>query len=184
MTKSKADAAKIHFIDFKDHASRPAETFWSGQKHRVLPPLPSLCFYFVHPDFNLDELDLRAFWRDVIDGLYGPFRFEMFCIPGEELKARGDIFEQVREASRAYKDPEYAAARKAQGKLPGLVTSHRYPGALVYHGLVIIYKDATWNREDEDKTFDVIKFGPALTSEDLELGDKIIRINSALSSIS
>ncbi|CAF3562889.1 unnamed protein product, partial [Fusarium graminearum] len=165
MTKSKADAAKIHFIDFKDHASRPAETFWSGQKHRVLPPLPSLCFYFVHPDFNLDELDLRAFWRD-------------------ELKARGDIFEQVREASRAYKDPEYAAARKAQGKLPGLVTSHRYPGALVYHGLVIIYKDATWNREDEDKTFDVIKFGPALTSEDLELGDKIIRINSALSSIS
>lgn len=83
MTKSKADAAKIHFIDFKDHASRPAETFWSGQKHRVLPPLPSLCFYFVHPDFNLDELDLRAFWRDVIDGLYGPFRFEMFCIPGE-----------------------------------------------------------------------------------------------------
>lgn len=185
MPRFKADAAKMHLIDFKDHVSRPAKTFWSGRKHLVLPPLPNLCFYFVHPDFNLDALDLWHFWGDVIEGLYDPFRLEVFCIPGgdnddcaqhyrEELKARGDVFEQVREARRAYTDPEYAAARKAQGKLPGLVSSHRYPGAMAYHGLVIVYKDATWNREDEDKTFDVVQFGPALTSEDYEPGDKII----------
>ncbi|KAJ4011767.1 hypothetical protein NW752_004168 [Fusarium irregulare] len=159
MPRLKADAGIQHIIDFEDHTGRPAKATWFGRKYQVLPPLPSLCFYFVHPDFNLEKINLGCFWQD-------HYR--------EELEARGDVFEQVREVDRAKRDPEYAATRKAQGKLPGLVSSHRYPGAMAYHGLVIVYKDATWNREDEDKTFDVVQFGPALTSEDSESGDKII----------
>ncbi|RGP78610.1 hypothetical protein FLONG3_3232 [Fusarium longipes] len=185
MPRMKADAAMQHTIDFTDHAGRPAKATWSDRKHKVLPPLSSLCFYFVHPVSDLDDLDLRSFWRDIKNGHREGFRFEIFCIPGgsnndcaqhyrKELEARGDVFEQVREVNRAMSDPEYAATRKPQGKLPGLVSSHRHPGALSYHGLVIVYKDVTWNREDDDKTFDVVQFGPALTSDDYEPGDEIV----------
>ena len=189
MPRLKADAGIQYTIDFKDHTGRPTKATWFGRKYQVLPPLPSLCFYFVHPDFNLEKLNLGCFWQDVRECLHEAFRFEIFSIPRgsnadcaqhyrEELEARGDVFEQVREVDRAKRNPEYAATRKAQGKLPGLVSSHRYPGAMAYHGLVIVYKDATWNREDEDKTFDVVQFGPALTSEDSEPGHKIIVRNS------
>ncbi|KAI1066966.1 hypothetical protein LB507_011365 [Fusarium sp. FIESC RH6] len=133
----------------------------------------NLCFYFVHPDFNLEKLNLGCFWKDVRECLHEAFPFEIFSIPRgsnadcvqhyrEELEARGDVFEQVREVDKAKRDPEYAAAREAQGKLTGLVSSHKYPGAMAYHGLVI------------DRTFEVVQFGPALTSEDFEPGDRKI----------
>jgi hypothetical protein len=109
--RRKADANKQHVIDFTDNAGRPAKITWSKHPREILPLLPSLCFYFVHPDFSLDDLNLTFFWRDLGSRGGDPFRFELFCIPSgsdadcaqnyrDELEAQGDVFKQVREAEK------------------------------------------------------------------------------------
>ncbi|RFN52993.1 hypothetical protein FIE12Z_2764 [Fusarium flagelliforme] len=149
----------------------------------VLPPLTNLCFYFVHPEFNLDNFNFTAFWDDVLARADERLRLEIFCTPGgtdadcahhyrKELEARGDLLEQVREVERAENDPEYAAARKPEGKLPGLVSSHSSL-FLAYHGLVFVYRDATWDREDDEKTIDVVQFDPDFHPEELGPGEQI-----------
>ncbi|CEI39479.1 hypothetical protein FVEN_g8695 [Fusarium venenatum] len=184
MPRLKANAAKNHVVDFTDHAGRPAKMAWCAQPEETIPPLTSWCFYFVHPDFSLDELDTRRLRHDIQEGYGDRMRYELFCIPGgsradcaqhyrEELESRGDDFEQVREAERAEKDPEYAAVRGSRGKLPGLPASQRYPGNMSYHHFVCIYKDPTWNHDSDEMEIDVVEFDPALTDEDYEPGERI-----------
>ena len=166
-----------HVVDFTDHAGRPAKLIWSDQADKVLPPLTNLCFYFVHPEFNLDDFNFTAFRRDVLARADEQLRLEIFCIPGgndadcahhyrKELEARGDLLEQVHEVERAESDPEYAATRRPKAKLPGLVSSHSSL-SLAYHGLVFVYRDASWNRGDDEQTIDVVQFDPDLSPEEL-----------------
>ncbi|RGP65157.1 hypothetical protein FSPOR_7547 [Fusarium sporotrichioides] len=184
MARLKANALKNHVVDFTDHADRPAKMVWSAHREETLPPLTSWCFYFVHPDFSLDELDTRRLRRDIQEGYGDPIRYELFCIPGgnnadcaqhyrEELEARGDDFKQVQEAERAEKDPEFAAVREPRGKLPGLPASQRYPGNMSYHHFVCVYKDAIWDHDSDDMKIDVVQFDPALVDEDYEPGERI-----------
>jgi hypothetical protein len=42
-----------------------------------------------------------------------------------------------------------------------------------YHGLVCVYKDSTWNRDDNEKTFDIVEFDLALTPEDYKPDEPI-----------
>ncbi|KAF9764137.1 hypothetical protein IL306_002890, partial [Fusarium sp. DS 682] len=169
MVRLKSSANKQHVVNFTDHAGQRAKMTWSKPSRNILIPLPSLCFYFLHPDFSLNDLDLRKFHGPIRDGDGDPSRFEMFCIPGasdadcaqhyrDELKARGDVFEQVREVDKAFedwehggnlgKDVQYATEQEPHGKLPGL--------------------DRTWKRDDEEQTFDIVQFDPALTQEDYD----------------
>ncbi|GKU03004.1 hypothetical protein FLAG1_05394 [Fusarium langsethiae] len=184
MVRLKANAAKQHVVDFTDHAGRPAKMTWCAQREEILPPLTSWCFYFVHPEFILDELNLSHFQYEIQNGYGDPIRCELFCIPGgsnadcaqhyrEELEARGDDFEQVLEVNKAEHNPEYAAAREPRGKLPGLPASQRYPGNMSYHHFVCVYKDPTWNHDGDEMEFDVVQFGPALADEDHEPGEMI-----------
>ncbi|KAL4724725.1 hypothetical protein ACLX1H_008170 [Fusarium chlamydosporum] len=165
MVRRKADAAKQHVIDFTDHAGRPAKMTWLSQPEEVLPPLLNICLYFVHPNFDLDGLDLAYLRRDIRNGDGDPVRFELFCIPEgsnadcaqhyrEELEARGEDSEQVREVERAEKDSEYAAVREPRGRLPGLASSQRHEGGMAYHRFVWVYKDPTYSHDDDDKGFD------------------------------
>jgi hypothetical protein len=188
MVRLKSSASKQYVVNSTDHAGRPAKLTWSNPPRDILIPLPSIFFNFVHPVFSLDDLDMRQFSRDIRNGDGDPIRFEMFHIPGasdadcaqhyrDEIKARGDVFEQVREVEKAYKswedkgkDVQYAAEQEPRGKLPGLISSQNgtYIG---YHGVIYVYKDPTQKREDEEKSFDVVDFDPAMTSEDYDPGE-------------
>ncbi|KAL7756937.1 hypothetical protein ACKLNR_013930 [Fusarium oxysporum f. sp. zingiberi] len=167
MVRLKSSALKQYVINFTDHAGRPAKMTWSNPPRNILIPLPSLCFYFVHPEFSLDDLDMRQFSRDIWNGDGDPIRFEMFHIPGasdadcaqryrDEFKTRGDEDKE--------KELQYAAEQEPHGKLPGLVSSQK--GAYIgYHGVVYVYRDPVWKREDEEQLFDVIEFDRALTPD-------------------
>lgn len=183
MVIRKADALKQHVIDFTDHAGRPAKLIWYNKADNVLPPLTNLCFYFVHPHFNIENFNFTALWDDVLARADERLRLEIFCIPGgtdkdcahhyrKEFDARGDLLEQVHEVEKAEKDLEYAAPRKPKGKLLGLVSSHGSL-SLAYHGLVFIFRDATWNRDDEEKTIDIAQFDTDFHPEELEPGESI-----------
>lgn len=185
MPKLKANATKQHVFDFTDHASRPAKMTWCAQRDETIPPLTSWCFYFVHPDFILNELDLSRFQHEIQNGYGDPIRCELFYIPGgsnadcaqhyrEELEARGEDFAQVREAERAKNDPEYATMRKPRRKLPGLPASQRYPGNTSYHHFVCVYKNPTWIHDGDEMEFDVVQFDPALADEYYEPGERTI----------
>ncbi|QGI71293.1 hypothetical protein CEK26_003630 [Fusarium fujikuroi] len=167
MVRLNSSALKHYFVNFADHASRPV----------------SMCLYFVHPHFSLDDLDMKQISRHIRDRDGDLFRFEVFHVPEasnvdcaqhyrDELKARGDVFEKVQEAEQAYKnwedketDAQYAAEREHDGKLAGLVSSQKGP-LVAYHGVVYEYTDATCKHEDEEQPFNVVEIDPALTPND------------------
>ncbi|KAH7216290.1 hypothetical protein DER44DRAFT_821170 [Fusarium oxysporum] len=163
MVRLKSSALKHYVVNFADHAGRPAKMIWSNPPRNILIPLPSLSLYFVHPEFSVDDLEMRQFLTDIRNGDGDPIRFEMFHIPGpsdadcaqhyqDELKARGDVFEQ----------------------LPGLISSQK--GAyLGYHGVIYVYKDPVWKHEGEEQSVDVVEFDPALTADDYDLGELEMR---------
>ncbi|KAH7216883.1 uncharacterized protein BKA55DRAFT_599595 [Fusarium redolens] len=152
MIRLKCSASKQYVVKSTDHAGRPAKLTWSNPPRDILMPLPSIFFYFVHPEFSLDDLNMRQFSRDIRNGDGDPIRFEVFHIPGAS-DARGDVFKLVQEG----KDIQYAAKQEPHGKLPGLTSSQKgtYIG---YHG--VIYKP-----------FDIVDFDPAMTSEDYDPGE-------------
>ncbi|PNP73379.1 hypothetical protein FNYG_13277 [Fusarium nygamai] len=191
MVRLKYSALKQYDVNFADHAGRPAKMVWSNPPRNILIPLPSLSFYFVHPEFSLDDLEMWQLLTD-IRGDGDPIRFEMFHIPGaseadcaqhyrDELKARGDVSEQVQQAGKAYedwedkeKDAQYAAEQEPHGKLPGLISSQRSLN-LCYHGVVFVHKDPEWKFQDQEQYVDVVEFDPALTPDDYELGELEMR---------
>ncbi|KAF4951613.1 hypothetical protein FGADI_7389 [Fusarium gaditjirri] len=187
MVRLKSSALKHYVASFADHTGRPATMVWNNQPRNILIPLPSLAFYFVHSEFSLDSFEKWKFLLDIReDG--DPIRFEMFHIPGaseadcaqhyrDELKARGDVSEQVRQVEKAYEDWEdkeenaqYAAEQEPHGKLPGLISSQRSLN-LCYHGVVFVYKDPEWKFQEQEQYIDVVEFDPALTADDYELGE-------------
>ncbi|KAF5553486.1 hypothetical protein FMEXI_2403 [Fusarium mexicanum] len=191
MARLKSSALKQHVVNFADHAGRPAKIVWSNLPRNILIPLPSLSFYFVHPEFPLDDLEIWHFLTDIRrDG--DPIRFEIFHIPGaseaecaqhyrDEVKARGDVSEQVRQAGKAYEDWEnkeeyaqHAEEQEPHGKLPALVSLQRSLN-LLYHGVIFVYKDPEWKFQDQQQYVDVVEFDPALTAHDYELGELEIR---------
>uniref|UniRef100_A0A0D2Y6L4 Uncharacterized protein n=1 Tax=Fusarium oxysporum (strain Fo5176) TaxID=660025 RepID=A0A0D2Y6L4_FUSOF len=173
MVRLKSSAIKRYVVNFEDHAGRPAKMIWSNPPRNILVPLPTLSLYFVHPEFFVDDLEMRQFLTDIRNGDGDPIRFEMFHIPGasdancaqhyrDELKARGDVFEEVKEAEKAYENVQYAAEQEPHGKLPGLISSQK--GAyLGYHGVIYVYKDPVWKHEGEEQSVEVVEFDPALT---------------------
>ncbi|KNB12299.1 hypothetical protein FOXG_11924 [Fusarium oxysporum f. sp. lycopersici 4287] len=177
MVRLKSSAIKRYVVNFEDHAGRPAKMIWSNPPRNILVPLPTLSLYFVHPEFFVDDLEMRQFLTDIRNGDGDPIRFEMFHIPGasdancaqhyrDELKARGDVFEEVKEAEKAYEKPH--------GKLPGLISSQK--GAyLGYHGVIYVYKDPVWKHEGEEQSVEVVEFDPALTADDYDLGELEMR---------
>ncbi|RKL42879.1 hypothetical protein BFJ70_g4575 [Fusarium oxysporum] len=192
MVRLKSSALKHYVVNFADHAGRAAKMIWSHPPRNILIPLPSLSLYFVHPEFSVDDLEMRQFLTDIRNGDGDPIRFEMFHIPGasdadcaqhyrDELKARDDVFEHVREAEMAYenwedkeKDVQYAAEQEPHGKLPGLISSQK--GAyLGYHGVIYVYKDPVSKHEGEEESVEVIEFDPALTADDYDLGELEMR---------
>ncbi|KAF4496390.1 hypothetical protein FAGAP_7463 [Fusarium agapanthi] len=99
----------------------------------------------------------------------------------DEVKARGDVSEQVRQAGKTYEDWEdkeedaqYAAEQEPHGKLPGLISSQRSLN-LCYHGVVFVYKDPEWKFQNQEQYVDVVEFDPALTADDYELGELEMR---------
>ncbi|KAF4332989.1 hypothetical protein FBEOM_13208 [Fusarium beomiforme] len=178
MVRLKSSAANHHVVDFADHGGRPAKMNWTAGRGKILIPLASICFYYVHPNFSLEDLDLQRFYHDIRDGDGDPLGFELFCIPGgsdadcaqhyvNELKARGDVFEMTGGNSGRF--VQYAAEKEPHGKLPGLVPSYKH-WICAYHGIICVYKAAKYDH-DEGKTFDIIEFGPALTPEDYDPGE-------------
>ncbi|KAL4728927.1 hypothetical protein ACLX1H_003333 [Fusarium chlamydosporum] len=178
MVRRKADACKDHVIDFQDHAGRPAKMTWSQPRRYTLPPLPNLCVYFVHPGFSLEGLDLKFFSHSIMGGEGDLNRFELFVLPGgtcadcadhyrRELEARGDVMNQAGQVMGASGDAEYAGLRRPTGKLPGLVKS-RKSWYIRYHGVVVVFKGAVWDRNDPDKRVDIVQFDPAMSPEDYE----------------
>ncbi|KAJ9414038.1 hypothetical protein QL093DRAFT_2122200 [Fusarium oxysporum] len=174
MVRLKSSAIKRYVVNFEDHAGRPAKMIWSNPPRNILVPLPTLSLYFVHPEFFVDDLEMRQFLTDIRNGDGDPIRFEMFHIPGasdancaqhyrDELKARGDE-----------KDVQYAAEQEPHGKLPGLISSQK--GAyLGYHGVIYVYKDPVWKHEGEEQSVEVVEFDPALTADDYDLGELEMR---------
>lgn len=174
-------------IHVTDHAGRPARLLWSHSRDEALIPLASMCFYLVHPNLNLDDFNFTDFSRDILEDCDNPARLDVFFIPGgtdadcaehyrKELKSRGDVLEQIREVQEAYKDfynnHGYVHEERKKGRLPGLFGSHRHQFS-DYHGLIFVYKETTWNLEDDDKGFNMVQFDPEQTLEDFEPWERI-----------
>ncbi|CZR45005.1 uncharacterized protein FPRO_15820 [Fusarium proliferatum ET1] len=167
MVRLNFSALKHYFVNFADQAGRPAKMFWSNPPRNILIPLVSMCLYLVHPHFSLDDMYMKQISRHIRDRDGDLFRFEVFHVPEasnvdcaqhyrDELKARGDVFEQVQEAEQSYKnwedketDAQYAAESEPDGKLAGLVSSQKGP-LVAYRGVVYEYTDATCKHEDEE----------------------------------
>ncbi|KAG7406525.1 hypothetical protein Forpe1208_v014336 [Fusarium oxysporum f. sp. rapae] len=167
MVRPKSSANKQYVVNFTDHTGQLAKMTWSNPPRNILIPLASICLYFVHPALSLDDLNMSyadhaQHYRD-------------------ELKARGDAFEQVQEAEKAYEnwedketDVQYAAEQEPHGKLPGLTSSQK--GACIgFHSVLYVYKDPAWNHEDEEQSVDVVEFDPALAPDDYEPGEPEMR---------
>lgn len=112
MVRLNSSALKHYVVNFVDHAGRPAKMVWSNLPRNILVQLGSICLYFVHPHFSLDDLDMIQISKHIRERDGDLFRFEIFHVPEasnadyaqhyrDELKARGDVFEQVQETEQA-----------------------------------------------------------------------------------
>ncbi|KAJ4110266.1 hypothetical protein NW768_012026 [Fusarium equiseti] len=180
------DARRHEIIHVTDRAGRPARILWLRKPTELLLPLASICFYFVHPNLNLDDFSFQKFRDDVLHNANEQLRADIFFIPGgtdddcvehyrREVESRGDVLEQIRDVQEAYKDfynnHGYIHEERKE-RLPGLFASHKGESS-GYHGLIFVFKKPAWELEDDDKKLDMVQFDPELTLEDFEPWERI-----------
>jgi hypothetical protein len=95
----------------------------------------------------------------------------------DELKARDDVFEQVRDAEKAYGNLEIRI-KMSNTQLNDSPTARSL--ALFHYKRAHIlatmaYKDPVWKHKDEEHSVDVVEFDPELTADDYYLGELEMR---------